>query len=79
LVHSPYFKTNIVEIEGEMNMDYSNLDSFVIYMCVEGSLQLECLNKTYTLNKGESILIPAAIDYVKLTAEKKSRILEASL
>ena len=37
LVHSPYFKTNIVEIEGKMDMDYSNLDSFVIYMCVEGS------------------------------------------
>lgn len=79
LVHSPYFKTNIVEIEGEMNMDYSNLDSFVIYMCVDGSLKLECQNETYTLNKGESILIPAAIDHVKLTADKKSRILEASL
>jgi len=79
LVHSPYFKTNIVEIEGEMNIDYSNLDSFVIYMCVDGALKLECQNKSYALNKGESILIPAAIDYVKLTAEKKSRILEASL
>jgi mannose-6-phosphate isomerase len=79
LVHSPYFKTNIVEIEGEMNMDYSNLDSFVIYMCVEGSLQLECLNKTYTLNKGESILLPAAINQVRLIASQRSRILEASI
>lgn len=79
LVHSSYFKTNIVEIEGEMDMDYSNLDSFVIYMCVEGGLKLECDNEIYTLNKGESILIPAAINYVKLTASKKSRILEASL
>ena len=79
LVHSPYFKTNIVEIEGDMNMDYSNLDSFVIYMCVDGGLKLEYQNKAYTLNKGESILIPAAIDKVKLTAKKKSRILEASL
>src|SRR5690606_19873661 len=41
LVHSPYFKTNIVEIEGAMDMDYSNLDSFVIYMCVYGGLTLE--------------------------------------
>lgn len=79
LVHSPYFKTNIVEIEGVMDMDYSNLDSFVIYMCVEGGLTLECLNEIYTLNKGESILIPAAINQIKLSASKKSRILEASL
>lgn len=79
LVHSPYFKTNIVEIEGAMNMDYSNLDSFVIYMCVDGGLTLECLNETYTLNKGETILIPAAINHVKLSAPKRSRILEVSL
>lgn len=79
LVHSPYFKTNIVEIEGVMDRDYSNLDSFVIYMCVEGGLTLECQNETYTLNKGESLLIPAAINHVKLLASKKSRILEASL
>ncbi|MGE5942979.1 MAG: type I phosphomannose isomerase catalytic subunit, partial [Flavobacteriales bacterium] len=79
LVHSPYFKTNIVEIEGEMNMDYSNLESFVIYMCVDGGLKLECNSETYTLNKGESILIPAAINHVRLTASQKSRILEANL
>lgn len=79
LVHSAYFKTNIVEIEGAMDMDYSNLDSFVIYMCVEGGMTLECQNEIYTLNKGESILLPAAINSVKLIADKKSRILEASL
>ncbi|OYX26156.1 MAG: mannose-6-phosphate isomerase [Flavobacteriales bacterium 32-35-8] len=79
LVHSPYFKTNIIEIEGEMKMDYSHIDSFVIYMCVEGGAVLEYANVTFSLNKGETILLPAAIDYVKLKAEKKSRILEVSL
>ncbi len=79
LVHSPYFKTNIIEIEGEMERDYSHLDSFVIYMCVDGALKLECHNETYTLNKGETILIPATINLVKLTALNKSRILEAAL
>jgi mannose-6-phosphate isomerase len=79
LVHSPYFKTNIVEIEGEMDMDYSNLDSFVIYMCVDGGLKLECDNETYMLNKGESILLPATINHIKLTAAKTSRILEVCL
>jgi mannose-6-phosphate isomerase len=79
LVHSPYFKTNIVEIEGVMDMDYSNHDSFVIYMCVDGGLKLQCNRETYILNKGESILIPAAINHVKLLAPKKSRILEAFL
>ncbi|WP_111307946.1 type I phosphomannose isomerase catalytic subunit [Confluentibacter sediminis] len=79
LVHSPYFKTNIIEIDGDMERDYSHLDSFVIYMCVDGGLKLECHNESYTLNKGESILIPASINHIRLTALHKSRILEASL
>lgn len=79
LVHSPYFKTNIIEIDGQMDRDYTTLDSFVIYMCVEGSLELECYDEKYPLRKGESILLPATINQVKLTASQKSRILEVSL
>ena len=35
LVHTPYFKTNIIKISKEITKDYSKIDSFVIYMCVE--------------------------------------------
>ena len=79
LVHSPYFKTNIIELDGTMNRDYTNFDSFVIYMCVEGSLSLECKEGTYTLNKGETILLPATTGLVQLSSLSKSRVLEASL
>lgn len=73
LVHSPYFKTNIIMVSGELVKDYSDLDSFVIYMCVEGSFDLVCKNKRYNLNIGETILIPATIKKVKI--EAKSAIL----
>ncbi|MBU3821040.1 AraC family ligand binding domain-containing protein [Flavobacteriaceae bacterium XHP0103] len=79
LVHSPYFKTNIVEVKGELAMDYAHLDSFVIYMCVEGAAVLECNGKNYSLNKGETILLPAAIKQVVLMSKEKSRVLEVSL
>ena len=79
LVHSPYFKTNIVEVKGAMEMDYAYLDSFVIYMCVEGAAVLECGGVDHSLNKGETILLPAAIKQVKLKADKTSRVLEVSL
>src|SRR5690606_22034979 len=79
LVHSPYFKTNIVEVKGVMEMDYAYLDSFVIYMCVEGAAVLECDGTDHSLNKGETILLPAAIKQVKLKADKTSRVLEVSL
>ncbi|GAA4238608.1 class I mannose-6-phosphate isomerase [Postechiella marina] len=79
LVHSPYFKTNIVEINGEINRDYTNTDSFVIYMCVEGALKLECEAGIYTMNTGETILLPATTTNVKLTSSENTRVLEASL
>lgn len=79
LVHSPYFKTNILDIQGDLNIDYSKTDSFVIYMCVEGTLSLIHNAKTYTLKTGETILLPAAINQVQLQAENKSRILEVTL
>mgnify|MGYP000200035688 CR=1 FL=1 len=75
LVHSPYFKTNIIEIKGESNKDYKNLDSFVIYMCVEGNTIIEHDAKKYTLNLGESLLLPAIIKKVKIKADS-AKLLE---
>jgi len=70
LVHSPYFKTNFIKVENELEKDYSNLDSFVIYMCVSGSLEINYANDTYTLNTGETILLPATVDAVKINASQ---------
>lgn len=78
LVHSPYFKTNIIKVEGKMNRDYANLDSFVIYMCVDGFLDITCDNKIFSLHMGESLLLPAMINQVDLKAASAT-ILEVSI
>ena len=75
LVHSPYFKTNILEINTNVKKDYSNIDSFVIYMCVEGSVEIIVENESYKINNGETILLPAAINFVALKSEN-AKILE---
>ncbi|QOD60346.1 class I mannose-6-phosphate isomerase [Polaribacter haliotis] len=80
LVHSPYFKTNILIVENTITKDFSNLDSFVIYICVDGSLELKFDNEIYQLKKGETILLPASIDKIELnTVSKNSKILEVYL
>ncbi|KAB1067098.1 mannose-6-phosphate isomerase [Tamlana haliotis] len=66
LVNSPYFKTNIIEVEGTLKRDHTALDSFVIYMCVEGDLELQYDDVNYTVKTGETILLPAAIPSVEL-------------
>ncbi len=69
LVHSPYFKTNIITVKGILEKDYTNLDSFVIYMCVEGFTNIESNNKIYNLKTGETLLIPASLKHLKIETE----------
>jgi len=65
----PILKPNIISVSGELDKDYSNLDSFIIYMCVKGTFDIVCNTKHYSLNIGETILIPATIKSVKIEAE----------
>lgn len=78
LIHSPYFKTDIIQLTNSIKKDYSQLDSFVIYICVEGSFQIYSNEELITVNKGETILLPAIIQFVELIAEQAT-ILEVYL
>ncbi|WP_298766383.1 type I phosphomannose isomerase catalytic subunit [uncultured Polaribacter sp.] len=80
LVHSPYFISNFLVVDGTLEKDYTNLDSFVIYMCVNGNLELYFNDEVYPLKKGETILLPASIDKVKLQSQaKEAKLLEVYL
>ncbi len=78
LVACPYFTTNVLPFTKPVNKDYSMLDSFVIYMCVEGSAQIEYAESedAIRIQKGETVLIPASIDNLILTPFEKTRFLE---
>ena len=68
LVHSPYFRTNILDINSRVEKDYSAIDSFIIYMCVEGTVDVISEGETYTINNGETLLVPAALNTITLKA-----------
>ncbi len=78
LVHTKYFKTNLILVNSKLTKDYTAIDSFVIYICVEGSLMLECNDKSYQLNKGETILIPAALNHLTLVSVS-ARVIEVTI
>lgn len=78
LVTSPYFTTNIIHIKGQLVKDYTSLDSFVIYMCVEGNTQIKYHDDIYELNFGQTMLLPAAINQVEILAED-AKLLEVYL
>ena len=75
LVHSPYFRTNILDINTTVIKDYSAIDSFIIYMCVEGTVNIISEGETYTINNGETLLIPATLNIISLKADN-AKVLE---
>lgn len=75
LVHSPFFKANILEINSTIEKDYSSIDSFVIFMCVEGVMDLLYEGEVYIINNGETLLLPASINKVELQSNK-AKVLE---
>ena len=80
LVHSPYFTSNLLIIEGSLKKDYSSLDSFVIYICVAGAIELSCNNEIFSFKRGETMLLPAAQEHVELKAiSEGSKLLEVYL
>jgi len=78
LVHSPYFKSNYLKIQGTLQKEYSSVDSFVVYICVEGSIKIDYENKMYTLIKDDTILFPACINHIKIKSNQVC-ILEISI
>jgi len=76
LVHSPFFTSNFLRCLGSMLKDYSSVDSFVIYICVNGVLEIQVDNVNYSLRKGETVLFPASISKVNITATGVADVLE---
>ena len=77
IVSCPYFTTNIIEFTDELDKDYNRLDSFVIYMTMEGSFDIVTEEGTETVEMGETVLIPANLESVQLKPKSESvKILE---
>jgi mannose-6-phosphate isomerase len=64
-----YFTTNYLPVKGQVEKDYSELDSFVIYMCVNGKANIAIGDHAENLQRGQSILIPASAEKVIIKAE----------
>ena len=80
LVECPYFSTQLIHINKKLDRDYTTLDSFVIYMCLEGDFDIwyDGENRTQ-LVKGDTILIPAFLKDLSLIPNQDCRLLEIFL
>ena len=73
------FTTNIVNFNQTISKDLETLDSFVIYMGVEGNTILVWDDGEINIEMGEAIIVPASISQIELVPKTTSKLLEIYL
>jgi len=79
-VNYPQFTTNIVLFDQILVKNLVLMDSFVIYIGVEGKCQLQWEEDSLLLNTGEAILVPAVMSEIRFVPETTNvKLLEVYL
>lgn len=68
MVNCPYFTTNYLPLDGIVEVSKTSV-SFTVYMCTEGAFQLEWDHVIYNYKKGDTVLIPAAMNSYTLVGK----------
>jgi len=77
LVDSPWFTTGIIDLDQPVVKDFNLIDSFVIYMCVQGKAEIDYGNsETATIQKGETLLVPASLKNLSILPADSTQLLE---
>jgi mannose-6-phosphate isomerase len=76
LVSCEFFNTNIILFNNTIDKEYLLIDSFVVYICLEGEFSICWDGNSEKVTKGETVLLPAMIKEVTLKPLKETRLLE---
>lgn len=72
-----YFTTNLLELDTSFCRDYKTIDSFIIYICMEGAASIkDDKGNILELKQGESVLIPATTQSMEITPKSTVKLLE---
>lgn len=76
LVQSSYFTTNKLNLDSSKTLDYTDLDSFVIYICIEGNGVIGYNNVSQEFKQGDVFLVPSTVKQININPESKAELLE---
>jgi len=72
-----YFTTNLIDADEKIVRDFSDFDSFVIYICIDGDAEVLYKDKEkIKFKKGETILVPAEIKEITIVPKQSAKLLE---
>lgn len=61
VVDCPYFTTNFIPLEDKVAVSKTG-ETFTVYMCIEGSFEIEYDGFKQSYSKGDTVLVPAEIN-----------------
>jgi len=70
IIATPYFTTNYLPVQGEYYTTKVSQDSFKVYICVQGSGKIQNSHGEVDFQYGETVLIPANSEYVKIISSQ---------
>ncbi|MCX6282312.1 MAG: mannose-6-phosphate isomerase [Bacteroidetes bacterium] len=76
LVQCTYFITNLLDFNLAIAKDYSEIDSYVILICLEGDAEIAYTSGKESISKGEVLLLPAILDKIVLIPGPSCRLME---
>ena len=79
LAHCPYFTTSLIPLTRPLRKNLEDVDSFVIYFCVEGLAAVKSMDTIVPIHTGECVLVPAVADSVELFCEGPAKLLEVTV
>ncbi|MEG1556115.1 MAG: type I phosphomannose isomerase catalytic subunit [Bacteroidales bacterium] len=79
LFRSEFFNLNLLHFEKPIQKVFVEIDSFVIYICLEGHVHCFTNHNQETLEAGEVLLLPACSEEINLVPCHESRLLEIYL
>lgn len=78
LVDCHYFTTGLVDLDATVTRDFSETDSFVIYICVEGKASIkDNIGNELIISQGQTVLIPADTESVTLYPLPETKLIES--
>ena len=75
IINQECFASNMLRFNNEVVKNLSSLDSFVIYLCISGHIEVLSNHKCELLPV-EALLVPACLEMVKLNPLKESLLME---
>ncbi len=76
IINCPMFTTNLLSFNKPIRKDFEELDSFVIYMGIEGNCQLEYDSGELEIDLGEAVIIPNVLNNIRINPHGNTKLLE---